>query len=86
MSAHTPGPWSIRYEFNVFGNDRIVAGAGGYSSNVESEAVDSENRANTRLICAAPDMLAALKAVELHGYFGVEHLVLAAIAKAEGKQ
>jgi hypothetical protein len=67
MAKHTPGPWSIKYGTNVFG-DRIdtghpgcVATCGGHSSN----QVDCgpENRANARLIAAAPDLLAAAVAV-----------------------
>lgn len=61
MSKHTPGPWEVRYEYNVFAGKRSVASAGGYASNGPDElAIVEENKANARLIAAAPAMYEAL--------------------------
>lgn len=51
----------------------------------EAEAVEIQ-RANTRLIVAAPDLLAALKYLDRKGGLGldVHAMISAAIAKAEG--
>lgn len=99
--AHTPGPWTIRYETNVFSaDDRLVANAGGYSSNVNSDRVRAENLVNTRLIAAAPDLLASCKKLMEHIYseFSLSggrlatsvkadaEAAEAAIAKAEGSR
>jgi len=95
MSKHTPGPWSIHHEFNVFDeNGRCVASCGGYSSNFRD--VEPENRANAMLIAAAPDLLEACRALlaahsgicEGDGDMGEDEdcaRARAAIAKAEGR-
>jgi len=99
MSEHTPGPWQF---FELMSGDdglgyirpdpedgREIAYHG------DMGRPSHENRANARLIAAAPDMLAALKAhVEarrLSGRVGwgdkwdeAMRLTRAAIAKAEG--
>jgi hypothetical protein len=93
MTAHTPGPWNIQHDFNVFGGRRLVASAGGHSSNQHPLAVDAENRANASLIAAAPDLLKAVRhlfACDMAGSSvdfrcdGCE-AARAAIAKAEGR-
>jgi hypothetical protein len=62
VSQHTPGPWTIRHEFNVMGPEgRLVAACGGHSNNRAVLAVDAENTANAHLIAAAPELLDALK-------------------------
>lgn len=59
---HTKGPWYIQYGFNVFGEgNRLVASAGGYSTNADSGEHVLENEANARLIAAAPALLEACK-------------------------
>jgi hypothetical protein len=86
MSEHTPGPWEIR-------GDVIEAGG-------EIVCDPFDNRANARLIAAAPDLLEALKAImkaEI-AYTGAVEVAFefagppdlvkhsrAAIAKAEGR-
>ena len=104
-AAHTPGPWPMTCSGD---GKRIVIGAGlvegpnGY----EVAEVYSDDcpralaEANARLIAAAPDMLAALKAVAvaassesravdvisfLIALKGLALMVHAAIAKAEGR-
>lgn len=71
MSAHTPGPWTIRHETNVFGGTRLVANAGGHQSNANRLDVDAENQANARLIAAAPELLDALSWAITYGDFNV---------------
>jgi len=62
---HTPEPWTIRYDFNVFGyKDRLVANCGGRTSSAEIDGGHNENIANARLVAAAPRMLAALRKAE----------------------
>jgi hypothetical protein len=58
MSEHTGGPWQLR-GFNIYDNNkRLVANAGGeYKMDVD--------RANAKLIAAAPDLLRACAAMEL---------------------
>lgn len=66
MSGHTPGPWTIRWGTNV-GAVRsgaewaIVAACGGFATNTDKGQHHDENESNTRLIAAAPELLAALK-------------------------
>jgi len=65
QSQHTPGPWEVakRDGTNVFpvGGSRLIATTAGYSNNLRGEEVEVENRANARLIAAAPEMLVALE-------------------------
>lgn len=62
-AQHTPGPWQIQRGVPIgFG---LVASAGLRQKIVSAEGVsDSEADANARLIAAAPDLLAALQAIE----------------------
>lgn len=90
---HTPGPWIVDpddrngMEWNI----HIVL-ADKPHHRICFMASDGPNKENARLIAAAPDMLAALRAVadsDLRCEVGVDHecpldLVRAAIAKAEG--
>ncbi len=90
--AYTPGPWF------VFGNGHCVGGPhhGNETAGVAMCAMrlrdEEENAANARLIAAAPDLLAALRAVlDRHNYQGTgepwPHLLVvvrAAINRAEG--
>ena len=55
----TPGPWAVKWETNVFGGERLVAGTGGHTSNISD--VEPENRANANLIAAAPELLEELE-------------------------
>lgn len=97
MSAHTPGPWAYRPS----NNGHFIAGTGensGYLAEVRQCRSKQDIRADARLIAAAPDLLAALKAI-LSEVVGPEkpyssdswlpaHLVEAACsatAKAEGR-
>jgi len=95
MSKHTPGPWTFVHEGGI---------DGGYFIDAKEDVVvlprGRLNEADARLIAAAPDLLAALRAIVnkahpradyLNGdathYIGPKELVdaaRAAIAKAEG--
>ena len=93
MAKHTPGPWQS------FADDQghdIIAEDGAHIARVEpvnSLNPAEEQDANGNLLAAAPDLLAALKAL-LHQceYMGApaDHpdmaAATAAIAKAEGKE
>lgn len=90
-ATHTPGPWDY-FVGNANGrglirvetaHDAPVAGV-----HIASAVRGAESEANARLIAAAPDMLAALKAMVLndtHTYRDCHRAALAAIAKAEGR-
>ncbi len=57
----TPGPWAIRYQFNVYGaGDRLAANTGGHSDNRDPDGGTAENKANAALVSAAPDLYEAL--------------------------
>lgn len=90
MSKHTPGPWATD------GGDTVVAM--GNQIVVTAPAPDGASReemkANARLIAAAPDLLAALKAIFVLRPAGVganeyaltvERIANDAIAKAKGE-
>jgi hypothetical protein len=68
MSAHTPGPWTIRRAsqgkpYQIEGATRDITRWGGLSAPMSHEA-----EANARLIAAAPDLLEALQYVlSAHG-------------------
>ena len=93
MNKHTPGPWQYSFEggtvaFIVETDGTTVAKL----SVTENSTAHSALPANARLIAAAPDLLAALKAaVDLMEQEDFATLTLvpkfrAAIAKAEGKE
>lgn len=93
MTQHTPGPWKYDWiEKSIFYDDndvqpRIAIMDGDNTS-------EDQNAADARLIAAAPDLLAALKAIVgclgPEGYLSacgksITDQARAAIAKAEGK-
>ncbi len=86
-TKHTPGPW--HYAECQMGAPSIDTAIGDLFTSVLPL---EEERANVRLMAAAPDLLAALEAA--HGYlvmFGTDHgdhirsVCRAAIAKAKGQ-
>ncbi len=97
--AHTPGPWVHRsFEPHTYGCDFVngpnrariaqcgdIVGKGphGYCLSVDADEI----AANARLIAAAPELLAALKAVVSVADRATVQFdqARAAIAKAEGK-
>lgn len=105
MSKHTPGPWRAYFHEDYPGQMQIGAGEIGGSGDEFDEwciaatfgsADGTENgEANASLIVAAPDMLAALKAVRseldamsgnwTEGMSNFAQQADVAIAKAEGR-
>jgi hypothetical protein len=97
MSKHTPRPW-VTYEWR----DQIgvtspefndIADCKGATFSLNSSRSREEILANACLIAAAPDLLAALKALLFNATYGngleadyrAQDEARAAIAKAEGK-
>lgn len=61
LKNHTPGPWTIHHEYNVIKDNRSIANCGGHTVNTPNwPEVEEENKANARLIAAAPALLAVL--------------------------
>jgi hypothetical protein len=100
MSArHTPGPWRLTLEptelpgVNVrfcIDTDYAINIAGGQSQEHLGDAsgaiFEEECRANARLIAAAPDLLAALRAMlDDDNHDGAKDQARAAIALATGE-
>jgi hypothetical protein len=78
MSKHTPGPWEVEEMANGFRiqNPYLVV--------TDIRWASGADRSNARLIAAAPDLLAAAKAMFEKGAHGFD-MLRAAIAKAEGE-
>lgn len=56
QTAHTPGPWENKYPVIMAGSARLAR--------IEcTPEMDKYDEANARLIAAAPELLAALKAL-----------------------
>ena len=90
----TPGPWSVTESFCNNACNRLVVKRKTWGGEVVAdlgEAPDA-NRANARLIAAAPELLAALRVIaedgKRNGWIPSFHWgeARAAIAKAEGEQ
>ena len=85
MSGHTPGPWTIQGAF-IGTDDAHIAQVKGEGRGVTSQRAE----ANSMLIAAAPDLLAALKvllplAASSYGALSKDlNQARAAIAKATG--
>ena len=80
--SHTPGPWSVYLGQSISGpnGERVVEGS------CINCPLTFANDADARLISAAPDLLAACKAIESGHltYVASGAMLRAAIAKAEG--
>ena len=90
MGKHTPGPWVLD---EVVGAVYATTKEGAYvrladTFNTEDEIPEEEDAANLHLIAAAPELLAALKAIRKE-YAGISDTwskaADTAIAKAEGR-
>lgn len=95
--SHTPGPWFVGGESGNEGEAEEIAAKSrtiAWTANTYSDAADEdfttdEDRANGRLIAAAPDLLAALQALlhqvyQMRGMFPDEDgTIAAAIQDAE---
>jgi hypothetical protein len=95
MSTHTPGSWTVG-DYQEGAGSLPVNGPAGWGRVAYVAPAPADTRAeqreaeyaNARLIAAAPDLLAALRAVaalRICWPAHVEQLVCAAIEKAEGK-
>jgi hypothetical protein len=86
-SAHTPGPWSVRY--GVCRNDHPDTSAdvhGPQGQFVADCGCHEWANANAGLIAAAPDLLALVKAIAADASAYPWHTAAnAVIAKAEGR-
>jgi len=66
--SHTPGPWGVKHQYNVFGITGgaemcIAACGGGCDTMRDPEEQHQEMVANALLIAAAPELLAACEAL-----------------------
>ena len=90
--AHTPGPWIAVSSGNANNENQhaIQANDGTWiAETINHRPKWHSQKANARLIAAAPDMLEALKNLENDDGSIPQHawkMVKAAIAKAEGNQ
>ena len=84
MSKHTPGPWQVAKL-----DSRVVETASGPAQGLVVADIRSplseHGREDAALIAAAPDLLAALKAIKPYLVGGEAIIANAAIAKAEGE-
>jgi hypothetical protein len=84
MNRHTPGPWAVTADginIKTKDTDIMICENGG-------ETGATEDKANARLIAAAPDMLEALENLENNGVEIPDHawiMIKNAIDKATGK-
>ena len=82
MTEHTPGPWTVgRFRFRKRGRDCSRVAVQGPDSHYivdgvyqTSQSHNDEAEDNARLIAAAPDLLAALKAFVNRADFGLGSL------------
>jgi len=94
MTQHTAGPWTCETLPERWGEYFIPEAAKHISSDFDESFAKQEeiDKANARLIAAAPELLEALKIAEVHLGWGdvtlgnVHRIVRNAIAKATGTQ
>lgn len=80
---HTPGPWDVQPPFSGMPSRWLVTSADGVVCDLGLNC--GPQPANAQLIAAAPEMLAALKAIAADASAYQWHgVVRALIAKAEG--
>jgi hypothetical protein len=70
MSGHTPGPWHVGSESGNDGEAEVIGSAGrtvcwtaDTFDDEEGAVITDEDRANGRLIAAAPELLGALQSL-----------------------
>ena len=83
MSKHTKGPWTVEGSFVKFEDGKFFIGAASNQGAYNHE----EEKANLKLISAAPDLYEALRLATgiIENKFGTEFIEgRNAIAKAEG--
>jgi hypothetical protein len=103
-TRHTPGPWKVGRKssnpgegLEIAAKSKFIAwGTSTYNEDKDEDVITGEDRANARLIAAAPELLGAIKglidqleAIGIPDWHGAEGLCLkqarAATAKAEGR-
>ena len=90
MDKHTPGPWIYEYSNDVGDDDEYFIEFYEVRTPTYEKVAQVDNKADARLIAAAPEMLATLRWVNNALFdFGLggttaRQMVLAAIARAEG--
>lgn len=61
-TQHTPGPWTTRETQEHWGRINVhIEGSDGFELACAYQRTTNENKANARLIAAAPELLAELK-------------------------
>jgi hypothetical protein len=87
MNTHTPGPWD-NYGPIVHIGGQHIAHVVLNETNADGNRGSDEERANARLIAAAPELLEACEAVANDPYTtcACAEKVRAAIAKAKGEE
>jgi hypothetical protein len=68
--SHTPGPWTVEGESSNDGEAEVIVAenrticwtANSWATDSDEEVISREDRANARLIAAAPELLHSLKA------------------------
>ena len=85
MSDHTPGPWQVRQAEEMF----AIASEHGWIAAIEGDGDENVDRANARLIAAAPDLLEVLeewlKAESVEEFVWAEDHAADAVKKARGE-
>lgn len=64
QAKHTPGPWDVRGDCDVYSKGRHVATTAGNGGDLP-ELIRGQDRTNALLISSAPDLLLALQAQEV---------------------
>lgn len=87
MSKHTPGKWLADFDGEYW--NVVVEGGEGFGKEIVGceglYRCDGSDEANAYLISAAPDLLAALQAIDKYGHTqGVWDAAKRAMAKAVG--
>ena len=57
-ATHTPGPWTVEYDGSIVMCGQVVSGP------IAPDMADGDGVANSRLIAAAPELLAACEALD----------------------
>jgi hypothetical protein len=85
MNKHTPGPWTLDDELEIYGDGKEIA------RSVLGIGTWEENFANANLMAAAPELLEVAKMVVNHYSASLDYqppyvnAAKAAIVKTEGK-
>ena len=82
--THTPGPWEVKYEMNVYavGRNRSICSMGFQDGTEETHIA---NKANAHLIAAAPQMYNLLYSLKEIVSQADEATIDEVLAKAEGR-